>query len=92
MDKGSTVTVTSVRKDPDGSYDVFATKADTKVKFDVRADLATITEGKAERGGADRKPRSRGSLGSRRPQPTILLGCLITRNRTPAAADRVPCS
>lgn len=42
--KDSTVTVASVRKDPDGSYDVLGTKAGANVMFDVSADLATITE------------------------------------------------
>ena len=43
-DKDSTVTVNSVRKDPDGSYDVLATRNGTQVMFDVSADLTTITE------------------------------------------------
>ena len=42
--KDSSVTVESVRKDPDGSYDVLGTKAGAPVFFDVSADLATITE------------------------------------------------
>ncbi len=42
--KDSAVTVESVRKDPDGSYDVLGTKAGQKVMFDVSADLATITQ------------------------------------------------
>ena len=42
--KDSAVTVTSVRKDPDGSYDVLGTKAGSNVMFDVSADLATITQ------------------------------------------------
>ena len=41
--KDSAVTVTSVRKDPDGSYDVLGTKAGANVMYDVSADLATIT-------------------------------------------------
>ena len=56
--KDSAVTVDSVRKDPDGSYDVLGTKAGSPVMFDVSADLATITEnvrpadgGKGPRGG-----------------------------------------
>jgi hypothetical protein len=35
---------TSVRKDPDGSYDVLGTKAGANVMLDVSADLATITQ------------------------------------------------
>ena len=42
--KDSTVTVESVRKDPDGSDDVLGTKAGARVMFDVSADLATVTE------------------------------------------------
>ncbi|HOA02765.1 MAG: hypothetical protein IPI13_03375 [Actinomycetales bacterium] len=49
--KDSTVTVTSVRKDPDGSYDVLGTKAGANVMFDVSADLATITENAGGPGG-----------------------------------------
>jgi hypothetical protein len=39
----SAVTVTAVQKDPDGTYDVDATKAGAQVRFDVSADLKTIT-------------------------------------------------
>jgi hypothetical protein len=49
--KDSTVTVTSVQKDPDGSYDVFGTKSGTQVMFEVSKDLKTITQGAAGRGG-----------------------------------------
>ena len=52
--KDSTVTVESVRKDPDGSYDVLGTKAGAKVMFDVSADLATITENAGGPGGGGR--------------------------------------
>ena len=41
--KDSTVTVTSVRKDPDGSYDVFGTKSGATVMLEVSKDLKTIT-------------------------------------------------
>jgi hypothetical protein len=41
--KDSTVTVTSVRVDPDGSYDVFGTKAGANVMLEVSKDLKTIT-------------------------------------------------
>lgn len=50
-DKDSTVTVSSVRKDPDGSYDVLGTKSGANVMFDVSADLATITENAGGGGG-----------------------------------------
>jgi hypothetical protein len=33
-----------VRKDPDGSYDVFGTKSGAPTEYDVSADLQTITE------------------------------------------------
>jgi hypothetical protein len=41
--KDSSVTVTGVRKDPDGSYDVLGTKAGAAVFYDVSADLQTFT-------------------------------------------------
>jgi hypothetical protein len=41
--KDSAVTVTTVRKDPDGSYDVLGTKAAADVFYDVSKDLTTIT-------------------------------------------------
>ena len=41
--KDSAVTVTSVRKDPDGSYDVLGTKAGAPVMLEVSKDLTTIT-------------------------------------------------
>jgi V8-like Glu-specific endopeptidase len=50
--KDSTVTVTSVRKDPDGSYDVFGTKSGATVMLEVSKDLKTITTGTGgHRGG-----------------------------------------
>jgi hypothetical protein len=41
--KDSAVTVSSVRRDPDGSYDVFGTKAGANVMLEVSKDLKTIT-------------------------------------------------
>ena len=41
--KDSSVTITSVRKDPDGSYDVLGTKAGVAVFYDLSADLKTFT-------------------------------------------------
>jgi hypothetical protein len=41
--KDSAITVTSVRKDPDGSYDALGTKAGANVMVDVSADLTTVT-------------------------------------------------
>jgi hypothetical protein len=43
--KDSSVTVQTVRKDADGSYDVFGTRSGVPVRFEVSADLKTITEG-----------------------------------------------
>lgn len=40
----STITVTTVQKDPDGSYDVDGTKDGSGIRLDVSSDLATITE------------------------------------------------
>ena len=42
--KDASFTVSSVRKDPDGSYDVFGTKSGAPAGYDVSADLQTITE------------------------------------------------
>ena len=42
--KDSAVTVSSVRKDPDGSYDVFGTRSGAQVMFEVSADLNTISQ------------------------------------------------
>ncbi|WP_250007930.1 hypothetical protein [Actinoplanes sp. M2I2] len=42
--KDSAVTVTNVRKNSEGSYRVFATKAGAPVMYKVSADLKTITE------------------------------------------------
>lgn len=49
--KDVSVTVSSVRKDPDGSYDVFGTKVGASVAFEVSADLQTITENTGDGGG-----------------------------------------
>ncbi|MCU1599782.1 MAG: hypothetical protein JWO22_491 [Frankiales bacterium] len=44
--KYSTVTITTVRKDPDGSYDALGTDASgNSVFYDVSADLKTVTAG-----------------------------------------------
>lgn len=45
--KDSAVTVTTVQKDPDGSYDVLGTKAGQNVRFEASADLTTISQGMA---------------------------------------------
>lgn len=68
----SAVTVDSVRKDPDGSYDVLATKDGQKVMFEVSADLATITEntGGPRQGGG----RQDGQPGQRMGQPPAQNG------------------
>lgn len=50
--KDAGVTVAKVRKDPDGSYDVLAVKDGSPIRFEVSADLATITQGRdGGRGG-----------------------------------------
>ena len=58
--KDSSVTVSSVRKDPDGSYDVLGTKSGNQVMYDVSTDLKTITENTFG-GGHDDGPASNGS-------------------------------
>ncbi len=55
----SAVSVSSVRKDEDGSYDVMGTKAGADVFLDVSKDLATITThtgGHGGRGGGGQGP------------------------------------
>ncbi|MFF5232764.1 hypothetical protein [Dactylosporangium sp. NPDC000521] len=42
-EKDASVTVKGVRKDSDGSYDVFGTKDGAKVMYEVSADLKTFT-------------------------------------------------
>ncbi len=64
--KDAAVTVTSVRKDPDGSYDILGTKAGAPVMFDVSADLATVTQstGGGRGGAAGATAPSSGATGS----------------------------
>lgn len=51
--KESSVTIDTVRQDPDGSYDALGTKSDgTKVFYDVSKDLKTVTLQAAPAGGA----------------------------------------
>lgn len=57
--KDSAATITSVRKDADGSYDALGTKDGNPVKYDVSTDLETITE---HTGGG---PGGRGDHGGR---------------------------
>ena len=55
--KDSAATITTVQKDEDGSYDAVGTKDGAPIRFDVTADLKTITEhaggpgGKGDMGG-----------------------------------------
>jgi hypothetical protein len=65
--KDAAVTVDSVQKDPDGSYDVHATKDGQPVMFEVSADLATITQGHQGMPGAG--PGGRHGDGSRSGAP-----------------------
>ena len=59
--KDSAVTVTTVQKDPDGSYDVEGTKAGAPVRFDVSADLKTITARTGGKGAANPDSTSTGT-------------------------------
>ena len=55
--KYSGVTITSVRKDPDGSYDALGTDAGgNPVFYDVSADLKTVTAGGGGHGGPGGQP------------------------------------
>jgi hypothetical protein len=61
----SGVTITSVRKDPDGSYDALGTDASGKpVFYDVSADLTTVTAG-----GGHGGPGPRGQAPAASPSP-----------------------
>ncbi|MDI6098769.1 hypothetical protein QLQ12_09175 [Actinoplanes sp. NEAU-A12] len=53
--KDAAVTVSRVVKGADGSYGVFGVKDGNRVRFEVSADLKTVTEGKARRGGPGAK-------------------------------------
>jgi hypothetical protein len=61
--KDSAVTVTSVQKDADGSYDVYGTKAGAQVAYDVSADLTTFTARTGGPGG-DRRGGHGGPAGT----------------------------
>ncbi|HET7821416.1 MAG TPA: hypothetical protein VFL10_07805 [Ornithinibacter sp.] len=62
--KDSAVTITTVRKDPDGSYDAIGTKGGSPVFYDVSADLKTITAGggRGGHGGPGGSPDDTGTL------------------------------
>jgi hypothetical protein len=62
--KDSSVTVSSVRKDADGSYDALGTKSGSQVMFDVSADLKTISQntfGGGQHGDAPSAPSASNS-------------------------------
>ena len=59
--KDSAATITSVRKDPDGSYDALGTKAGAPVFFDVSADLKTVTANTGGPGGGHGGPGGPGA-------------------------------
>jgi hypothetical protein len=65
--KDPAVEVTKVLKDADGSYDVVGTKAGAKMRYEVSADLATVTEGKP-------RPEGRGPKGGGAGQHTDVTG------------------
>ncbi len=71
------VTVQNVQQDPDGSYDVFGTKAGSPVMLEVSADLETVTEntGAPGRGGFGDHDRD-GGPGS---DDTPVTGAELTR-------------
>lgn len=55
--KDSSVTLTEVVKDPDGSFDARGTKAGQPIMFEVSADHQTVTTGPAGGGRGDGKGR-----------------------------------
>lgn len=71
--KDYAVTVTTVRKDPDGSYDVLGTKAAANVFYDVSKDLSTITlhtGGPGDHGGPGAPGGPAGANGTAVPSPS----------------------
>jgi hypothetical protein len=48
--KDAAVTVSRVVESPDGGYHVFGTSDGQRVRFEVSADLKTVTEGRAGHG------------------------------------------
>ena len=60
--KDSSATITTVRKDPDGSYDALGTKGGSPVFFEVSADLKTVTARTGGPGGHGAPDGSTGSL------------------------------
>ena len=64
--KDSTITVTTVVKDADGSYDVFGTKSGSQVMVEVSKDLKTIEVRTGGPGG----PRGGNDEGTQQPAPS----------------------
>jgi len=52
----SSASITTVRKDPDGSYDAIGTKAGSPVFYDVSKDLKTVTASAGRAGGGHGGP------------------------------------
>ena len=61
--KDPAVTISSVRKDPDGSYDVFGTRSGSPVMLEVSKDLKTITVNTHGPGNGPGPTRSTGQVG-----------------------------
>jgi hypothetical protein len=68
--KDSAVTVSAVRKDPDGSYDVLGTKAGSPVFYEVSKDLATVTERAGGPGPGGKAPGGQGRGQTQTPNGT----------------------
>ena len=71
--KDSGVTVTSVEKDPDGSYDVHGTKSGANVMVEVSKDLKTIevrTGGPGQGGKGDSSAPGSSTQGSTQASPS----------------------
>jgi hypothetical protein len=68
----SSVTVTEVRKDPDGSYDVLGTKDGSPVFYDVSSDLTTFTANtmQAPTGTSGQAPTGQPPTGTATPSST----------------------
>jgi hypothetical protein len=77
--KDSTVTVTSVRKDEDGSYDVFGTRSGSPVRVEVSKDLKTVTVETGGPGGGRMHGGMGGGMGGPGGNHTAVTGAELTK-------------
>lgn len=84
--KDSAVTVTEVRKDPDGSYDALGTKAGARVMVEVSKDLKTVEVRTGGPGDGHGMPGgAQGGTGTQSTNPSDANGASSTSSATTAA-------